>query len=104
MLALHDPNKYISSYRDYVFKIEHVEILDDLITCQFIARSVKHCKASPSGKRIEIFWRLTKRASIVSNRGRRERKQHGHKNLVSLDVGDLPLYDDLGKGTQLAGK
>lgn len=73
-------------------------------TCQFIARSVKHCNASPSGNRIGIFWRLTKRASIVSRRGRRERKQHGHKNFMSLGPGGLPLYDVLGKGTQFAMK
>jgi hypothetical protein len=75
-----------------------------MFTCQFIARSVRHCNASPSGKRAETFWRLTKRANIVSNRGRRDRKQHGHRNFMSLEAGDLPLYDVLGKGTQFAMK
>lgn len=43
--------------------------------------------------------------NIVSRRGRRERRQHGHKNFMSVGPGGLlPLYDVLGIGTQFATK
>lgn len=55
-------------------------------TCQFIARSVRHWRASPSGIRTGSFWRDTRRERIVSRRGRRDLKQQGQRNLSSLDA------------------
>lgn len=52
-------------------------------SCQVMALSVRHCRASPSGKRTGSFCRATRRARMVSKRGRRERWHRGHRNLAS---------------------
>ena len=69
-----------------------------------MARSVRHCKASPSGSRIGIFCRLTKSARIVSKRGLRDLRQQGQRNFVSGGTEVLPLTAILGRGTQWAIK
>ena len=56
------------------------------LSCQAIALSVKHCKASPSGRRTVSFCRETRRLRIVSSRGLLDRRQAGHKNLISLKL------------------
>lgn len=52
--------------------------------------SVRHCKASPSGKRTGNFCKDTSKDKIVSRRGRRDRKHNGHKNFTSLAICATP--------------
>lgn len=52
-------------------------------SCHIMARSVKHCRASPSGSRTGSFCRATSKARMVSRRGRRDRWHRGHRNLAS---------------------
>lgn len=76
--------------------------------------SVRHCKASPSGKRIGTFCKDTNKANIVSRRGRRDLKQSGQRNFVSFAIcakadGVIPLccffkLPDFDKGTQFTKK
>jgi hypothetical protein len=49
-------------------------------SCHAILRSVKHCKASPSGSLTGSFCSDTSNDKIVSNLGLRERKHNGHRN------------------------
>ena len=75
-------------------------------SCHAIARSVKHCRASPSARRTGSFCRETSNDRIVSRRGRRERRHRGHRNLSSraaataaATLGLFLRLADLGSGT-----
>lgn len=73
------------------------------LSCQLIARSVKHWRASPSGSRTGNFWRDTRRDRMVSSLGLRDRIQRGQRNFTSLACQLDPFFWelDLGRGTQL---
>ena len=80
-------------------------------SCHAMARSVRHCKASPSGSLTGSFCSDTRSERMVSRRGRRDRRHRGHKNLRSLaacmaaNCEDLFFkFADLGNGTQVPGK
>lgn len=53
-------------------------------TCQLIALSVKHWRASPSGRRTGSFCSDTNSDRMVSNLGLLDRWHSGHRNLESL--------------------
>lgn len=53
-------------------------------TCQLMALSVRHCRASPSGTRMFRFCNDTRSARTMSMRGRRDLIHSGHKNLISF--------------------
>lgn len=55
-----------------------------LFTCQPIALSVRHCKASPSGTRMFRLCRETRSERMASMRGRRDLIHSGHKNLIAF--------------------
>lgn len=71
-------------------------------SCQLMARSIKHCRASPSGSRTGSFCRDTSRDRMVSSRGRRDRMHRGHRNFTSLACQLEPFFWELvlGRGTQ----
>ena len=84
-------------------------------SCQFIARSVSLCRASPSGSLTGSFCKDTSSERIVSSLGRRDRWQIGQRNLTSLmfwtplEVETLPppaplanfVLEALGSGTHV---
>ena len=77
-------------------------------SCHAIARSVRHCKASPSGSRTGNFCSDTNKDRMVSRRGRRDRRHKGHRNLRlrvawTTAEGELLFFSwaDFGSGTQL---
>lgn len=77
-------------------------------SCQAMARSVRHWRASPSGRRTGSFWRETSRDRMVSSRGLLDLRQRGHRNLRSLAAWTAAAcWDlffklaDLGNGTQV---
>lgn len=81
-----------------------------ILTCHPMARSVRHCRASPSGSLMGRDCRATNRFKIVSMRGRRDLMQIGQRNFVSFRyVIGLPFSPEVGllvftipfiKGTQ----
>lgn len=81
-----------------------------MLTCHPMARSVRHCRASPSGSLMGRDCRATNRFKIVSMRGRRDLMQIGQRNFVSFRyVIGLPFSPEEGllvftipfiKGTQ----
>ena len=80
-------------------------------SCHAIARSVRHCRASPSGRRTGSFCSETRSERIVSRRGRRDRRHNGHRNLRSLAAWTreavLLLFlrlADFGRGTQVPAR
>lgn len=50
--------------------------------CQLMALSVRHCNASPSGRRTGNLCSATSRARMVSSRGRRDRWHRGQRKRV----------------------
>ena len=82
------------------------------LTCQFIALSVRHWRASPSGMRTTSFWRDTSSDRMVSSLGLLDLKQQGQRNLTSwaaaaprwwAGLGCLHLLLlSFGRGTQVA--
>ena len=74
--------------------------------CQLMALSVRHCSASPSGRRTGSLCRATSNARIVSRRGRRDRWHRGHKKRESQShqqrgfTGGPEEGSREGKGTQ----
>lgn len=68
-----------------------------ILTCHPMARSVRHCRASPSGSLMGRDCRATNRFKIVSMRGRRDLMQIGHRNFVSFRyVIGLPFSPEVG--------
>merc|ERR1719318_1059271 len=73
------------------------------LSCQAMARSVKHCNASPSGSLTVSFCKDTSRLRMVSSLGLLLLRQAGQRNLISLSELGLSLLlcgPVLGRGTE----